>query len=95
MKMITTTIRSAGLRRNVGSICETSQKIMPRGIVPRSLWRHYKGKVYKILATCTHTETLQKLVVYKEVRSSVLWARPRDMFLEKVEEEEYRFKKIS
>lgn len=53
------------------------------------LYRHYKGKMYEVLALSRHSETLQELVVYKalyhcEFGEGSLWVRPKDMFLESV-----------
>lgn len=53
-------------------------------------YRHYKGKLYEIVGVANHSETLEKLVVYRALYNSpefgenALWARPEKMFLEKV-----------
>lgn len=52
------------------------------------LYRHYKGKLYKVYGLATHSETLEDLVLYEclyenEISSS--WARPIRMFLETIE----------
>jgi len=53
-------------------------------------YRHYKGKVYEVIGVAYHSETLEKLVVYKalydsdEFGKNALWVRPVRMFLEKV-----------
>jgi len=51
---------------------------------------HYKGKEYEVLGIARHSETDESLVIYKalydskEFGENALWARPLDMFLEKV-----------
>ncbi len=49
-------------------------------------YRHYKGREYEVLYTARHSETLENLVVYKQLYGDhEVWVRPLDMFLEKVE----------
>ena len=47
-------------------------------------YRHYKGAVYEFLCVATHSETDEKLVVYKNEQGEI-YARPYEMFFEKVE----------
>jgi hypothetical protein len=53
-------------------------------------YRHYKGKFYEVIGTAIHSETLERLVVYRALYESKdfpkdqLWVRPEKMFLEKV-----------
>ena len=52
-----------------------------------ALLRHYKGGLYRVINPhVVHTETLQKLVVYKseDENDTRIWARPRDMFENKI-----------
>ena len=52
---------------------------------------HYKGKEYEVIGCANHSETLEKLVIYKALYNSKefgdnsLWARPLEMFSEVVE----------
>ncbi|MDE2213178.1 MAG: DUF1653 domain-containing protein [Patescibacteria group bacterium] len=49
-------------------------------------YRHYKGNEYEIVALAKHSETLEDLVVYKDVKAmDRTWVRPLAMFLETVE----------
>lgn len=49
------------------------------------IYRHYKNKDYKVLAVATHTETLEKMVVYQALYGERgIWVRPLQMFVEKV-----------
>jgi hypothetical protein len=48
-------------------------------------YRHYKGNFYEVIGVARHSETGEKLVVYRclyEDRS--LWVRPLGMFIENV-----------
>ena len=48
--------------------------------------RHYRGNEYKVLGVVIHSETLEELVLYKALYGKrLLWVRPLDMFLEKIE----------
>ena len=48
-------------------------------------YQHYKGGIYTVLTTrATHTETNERVVVYRNEEGGV-FVRPRDMFFEDVE----------
>lgn len=50
------------------------------------VYKHYKGKLYEVLGMAEHSESLEKLVVYKKLYDDFgLWVRPLAMFLETVE----------
>lgn len=57
--------------------------------VKKGLYRHFKGEYYTVLDVATHTETGEKLVIYRktygEVGKQTVWARPADMFTEEVD----------
>ncbi|MBL7920844.1 MAG: DUF1653 domain-containing protein [Bacteroidia bacterium] len=51
------------------------------------LYKHYKGKVYEVIGIAAHSETLEKLVVYKatyQKEGENLWVRPLSMFTETI-----------
>jgi hypothetical protein len=51
-------------------------------------YRHYKGNEYTVLGIARHSETDERLVVYRpEYGVRELWVRPWQMFLETVEVE--------
>jgi hypothetical protein len=44
-------------------------------------YRHYKGNEYEVVGVARHSETLEELVVYRELYGDGgLWVRPRAMF---------------
>lgn len=53
-------------------------------------YRHYKGKFYEVIDTVIHSETLERMVVYRALYKSEdfpedqLWVRPEKMFREKI-----------
>ncbi len=50
------------------------------------IYRHYKNKLYKVLDTATHSETLEQFVVYQPLYGEgKMWIRPEEMFNEEVE----------
>lgn len=59
--------------------------------VKLGLYRHHKGKFYDVIGTAHHSETFEEFVIYrakftsKEFGKNALWARPKTMFMEKVE----------
>ncbi|MBQ9922247.1 MAG: DUF1653 domain-containing protein [Clostridia bacterium] len=49
-------------------------------------YRHYKGNEYELLFIANHSETLEKLVIYKALYGEgEVWARPLSMWDEEVE----------
>jgi len=63
------------------------------------LYRHFKGGVYEVLCTATHTETDEELVIYRPLYGArKTWARPASMWAETVKRGGYcgpRFMPIS
>lgn len=54
--------------------------------VKNGLYRHYKGKNYKVIGVAKHSETEEELVVYQALYGAHgLWVRPKAMFIEKVQ----------
>ena len=53
-------------------------------------YQHYKEKSYEIICIAKHSESLEDLVIYralyddKEFGLNAIWARPKSMFMEKV-----------
>ena len=51
-------------------------------------YKHYKGNFYQVEGVATHSETEEKMVVYRPLYGEgSLWVRPLTMFLEEVEVE--------
>ena len=49
-------------------------------------YRHYKGKDYEVIDVATHSETGEKMVVYRTLYGNYdLWVRPEAMFNELVD----------
>ena len=49
-------------------------------------YRHYKGHDYQVIGVARHSETEEKVVVYRCLYGDQsLWVRPLSMFLETVE----------
>jgi len=48
------------------------------------VYKHFKGKKYRVLGAAKHSETLEDFVVYEvlhENKTSKLWVRPLEMFM--------------
>ena len=54
-------------------------------IIIGGFYEHYKGKQYKVIGVAKHSETLEKLVVYKACYGNEeLWVRRYNMFCENI-----------
>lgn len=48
-------------------------------------YRHYKGNLYEVVGVANHSETLEKMVVYRALYGeNELWVRPASMWNEEV-----------
>ena len=51
----------------------------------KGVYRHYKGKEYELIGIANHSETLEKMVVYRALYGAgELWVRPLSMWSETV-----------
>lgn len=51
----------------------------------KGIYQHYKGNKYEVLDVVRHSETEERLVLYRPLEGdSGLWVRPYDMFTESV-----------
>ncbi|WMI81507.1 DUF1653 domain-containing protein [Anaerotignum sp. MB30-C6] len=57
-------------------------------VIIGGVYEHYKGKKYCVVGLARHSETVEEMVVYRQLYGEFgLWVRPKDMFLETVEVE--------
>lgn len=64
----------------------------------KGIYQHYKGNMYELLGMATHSETLEKMIIYKALYGEgEIWVRPASMWNETVEingEKVPRFKPV-
>ena len=64
---------------------ETSANALPPLIeTPPGLYRHYKDKLYEVIGTVRHSETLEPMTLYRVLGEKNLWVRPAAMFNEEI-----------
>jgi len=51
----------------------------------KGLYKHYKGNLYDVIESVTHSETEEQMVLYRPLYGEKgLWVRPYAMFFETV-----------
>jgi hypothetical protein len=59
-------------------------------VIPGRVYRHFKGDHYLVIDVAYHSETKEKLVIYRQLYGEgKLWARPYDLFVSEVDHEKY------
>lgn len=60
-------------------------------VLKNRIYRHFKGDYYIVLGFAKHTETGEKLVLYRPLYGDgeMIFARPYDMFTSKVDKKKY------
>ena len=70
------------------TLSEAKTKIVVGGI-----YRHFKGRYYKVLNLARHSETGDAMVVYQALyEEQAIWVRPAEMWLEEIKPGVRRFK---
>ncbi len=67
-----------------------NQNMAKRELKIHGIYRHFKGNFYIVEDIAYHSETEEKMVVYRALYGDhKLWCRPYDMFLGEVDHKKY------
>ena len=59
-------------------------------------YRHFKGREYEVIGVAKHSETLEEMVVYRQLYGeNGLWVRPASMWEETVERDGKTYKRFT
>ena len=62
-------------------------KLLEQNLKP-GIYRHFKGGEYELIGIVTHSETLEKMVLYRALYGEKgFWVRPVSMWTETVEKD--------
>lgn len=57
-------------------------------MIKKGIYKHYKGNRYEVLGIANHSETLEKMVVYRALYGdNEVWVRPLSMWDEMIEKD--------
>lgn len=70
-------------------LVDDEDKLAPHEIIPNTLYRHFKGNLYKVMGLAKMTEEEAHSVIYVSLVDGAMYARPLEMFLEEVDHEKY------
>ena len=66
--------------------------------LPVEIYRHYKGGTYEIVTLAAHSETQEKVVVYKSLNFGSYHVRPLSMWFDVIDDTKieivYRFRQM-
>ena len=64
--------------------------------IKKGVYRHFKGNLYEVTDIATHSETLEKYVVYRALYGEHgLWVRPLSMWNEEVTRDGKTYKRFT
>ena len=63
--------------------------------LPQQKFKHYKGGTYEVISMATHTETGEKLVVYKSINFGSVYVRPYDLWISETSDGQKGFELIN
>ncbi len=63
--------------------------------IKKGMYRHFKGREYRVVGIARHSETLEEMVVYEALYGEGgLWVRPASMWNEEIERDGKKFKRF-
>lgn len=58
-------------------------------------YRHFKGGEYEVVAVALHEDTLEQLVIYRNLTKGTIWTRTYENFVEEVDRDGFVGKRFT
>ena len=74
---------------NYDNISKNKEGNTMREIKPYTLYKHFKGHIYKVIAIAKDCEDESLKVVYQNIETKEIWLRDYDEFISLVDKKKY------
>ncbi len=53
-------------------------------MIKKGIYRHFKGGLYELIDIARHSETEEKMIIYRSLENNIIWVRPLKMWEEEI-----------
>lgn len=64
-------------------------------MIKKGIYRHFKGGLYELIDIARHSETEEKMVIYRSLENNIIWVRPLKMWEEEIKKDGKIYKRFT